>query len=103
MYGVTYGFGQAVLFLGYILTFGFGAYQVMQPSDHIAHSNLKDVFVAFMAVIFGAFGVGQASAFAPNYTKAKLSANRIYALLDREPEIDGYSDDGVKPVSILFT
>ena len=71
----------------------------MQPSDHIAHEDFEDVFVAFMAVIFGAFGVGQASSFAPNYAKAKLSANRIYALVDRKPEIDGYSEDGLKPVS----
>ena len=72
---------------------------MMQPVGSVAHEEFQDVFVAFMAVIFGAFGVGQASSFAPNYAKAKLSANRIYSLLDREPEIDGYSTDGLKPVS----
>ena len=75
---------------------------MMQPPSSIAHENYSDVFVAFMAVIFGAFGIGQASSFAPNYAKAKVSANRIYALLDREPDIDGYSEDGLKPVSITI-
>ena len=41
------------------------------------------------------------SAFAPNYAKAKQSANRIFALLDREPVVDGYSEDGLKPVSTI--
>lgn len=101
VYGATYGFSQGVVFFAFILTFGFGAYQLMQPSDHVAHSNVKNIFIAFMAVIFGAYGIGQASSFAPNYTKAKLSADRIYALLDREPEIDGYSEDGLQLVRYM--
>ena len=48
--------------------------------------------------------VGQASAFAPDYGKGKTAANRIFALFDRVPEIDTFSEDGAKPVSknILF-
>ena len=80
-------------------TFGFGAYQVMQEPGHIAHDDFTDIFVALMAIVFGTFDIGQSTSFAPNYAKAKLSANRIYALLDREPDIDGYSEDGLKPVS----
>ena len=99
MYGATYGFSQSVFFFGYVLTFGFGAYQVTRDTDSIAYANFSDVFVVFSAVIFGALGAGEASSFAPNYTKAKVSANKIFALLDREPAIDGYSEDGAKPVS----
>ena len=46
--------------------------------------------------------MGQAGAFAPNYTKARLSSNRIFQLIDRVPVIDGYSVDGETPVSVLF-
>ena len=28
VFGLAYGFSQGVLFLGYVVTFGFGAYQV---------------------------------------------------------------------------
>ena len=42
--------------------------------------------------------MGQASHFAPDYGKAKTSANRIFFLLDREPEIDAMSEDGHNPV-----
>ena len=55
----------------------------------------------FIAVIFGALAIGQASAFAPDYTKAKLSAKRIFALLDHVPLIDNLSAEGSIPVSQL--
>ena len=47
-----------------------------------------------MAVIFGAFSVGQASSFAPDFAEAKISSARIFKLLDREPVIDNYADEG---------
>ncbi len=85
----------------YAVIFRFGAYQVIQDDDHIAYTEFKDVFVAFTALVFGAIAVGEAGAFAPNYAKARLSASRIFFLLDREPLIDGYSKEGSKPVSAL--
>lgn len=54
----------------------------------------------FSAIIFGAMAVGQASQFAPDYGKAKSSAARIFALLDKKPIIDAYATDGQKPVCI---
>ena len=50
--------------------------------------------MVFFALVFGAAGAGQAGAFAPNYTKAKISASRIFFLLDRVPKIDSYSKEG---------
>ena len=83
----------------YAAIFRFGAYQVTRPNDDIAHESFEDIFRVFTALIFGAIAVGQAGAFAPNYTKARLSSNRIFQLLDRVPLIDGYSVDGETPVS----
>ena len=96
---MTYGFSQGFLFFGYVVAFGFGAWQMTQPPDSVLNEQFRDVFIVFSAVIFGALGVGEAGSFAPNYAKAKLSANRIFFLLDRKPEIDGYSEEGVVPVS----
>ena len=46
---------------------------------------------------------GQAGAFAPNYAKARLSANRIFALLNRLPATSVYfSEEGAKPVCSLI-
>jgi len=54
-----------------------------------------------MAVIFGAFAVGQVSSFAPDYAEAGISAARLFKLLDREPEIDAYNEKGETPVRWL--
>ena len=54
------------------------------------------------AVIFGAMAVGQNSSFAPDYAEAKMSASRMFALFEKVPMIDAYSDEGHKPVSMTL-
>lgn len=46
------------------------------------------------ALILGTMMVGQAVAFAPNYSKGKVAAARIFKLLDRIPAIDSSSTTG---------
>ena len=53
----------------------------------------------FSAIAFGAMAAGQATQFAPDYTKGKLGAARLFQLFDRVPEIDNFSTEGSKPVS----
>ena len=96
--GLAYGFSQSFFYLMYAIIFRFGAFLVIQDPDSILFVPFQDVFRVFIAIIFGALSVGQASAFAPNYAKAKLSANRIFFMLDRQPEVDNYSEDGEKLV-----
>ena len=42
--------------------------------------------------------MGQANSFVPDYAKAKEAAARIFDIIDREPEIDPFSTEGLKPV-----
>lgn len=84
----------------YAVVFRFGAFQIVSDNP-IIHEEFENIFRTFIALVFGAFSIGQASAFAPNYAKAKLSANRIFFLLDREPVIDNYSQEGQKLVSLV--
>eukprot|EP00731_Ephydatia_muelleri_P002337 Em0001g2337a len=92
VYGFTYGFSQGALFIGYIIAFRFGAYLVTHPNNKL---TFDEVFVVLFALVFGAMAAGQAGAFAPNYAKARLSANRIFALLDRVPATSVYcSEEG---------
>ncbi|KAG2465263.1 MDR1 protein, partial [Polypterus senegalus] len=53
-------------------------------------------FGAFSVIIFAAMHVGQSSSSAPDFAKAKVSAQRIFALLDKKPKIDIYSTEGLK-------
>ena len=43
--------------------------------------------------------VGQNSSLAPDFAEAKTSAKRMFALFDKRPEIDAFSDEGLSPVS----
>ena len=51
--------------------------------------------------MFTSLFLGRATSFAPDAQKAKLSASRIFTLVNRCPEIDNYSQDGETLVSIL--
>ena len=53
----------------------------------------------FGVVVFTAFAIGQTSSVAPDVSKAQVSAAKIIALLNRKPQIDASSSDGVKLVS----
>ena len=52
----------------------------------------------FFALLFGILAASQGTILAPNYAKAKLSAKRIFALVDLVPAIDSFSEEGDKPV-----
>lgn len=54
-----------------------------------------------MAIVFGSLAIGENSVLTPDYSDAKLSAQRILALIRRKPKIDPYSEDGLTPVSYL--
>jgi len=47
--------------------------------------------------------LGEASSFAPNASKAEVSAGHMFALFDRIPAIDSESVDGNKPVSFALS
>ena len=101
IYGLAYATSQTTIVLVYPIILRFGAFQVLLDTSNIAYVLFGEVFRVIFAVMFGGVGVGQAGAFAPNYTKARLSANRIFFLLNRKPVIDGYSEEGTKPVSFF--
>ncbi|XP_070567625.1 ATP-dependent translocase ABCB1-like isoform X2 [Ptychodera flava] len=92
IYGLTFGFAQGMVFLVHAVAFRFGAWMI-----ELGEMTFEDVFLVFSCIAFGAMALGQASAFAPDAAKAKIAANNIFELLDREPEIDSSSTDGLQP------
>lgn len=67
-------------------------------TGNICLCPLLVIFRVFGAIVFGAMALGQASAFAPDAGKAKMSAAHIFQLLNSEPKIDVYSEAGQKDV-----
>ncbi|NXQ68859.1 MDR1 protein, partial [Quiscalus mexicanus] len=90
-YGFTYGIAQCSEYFINAAVFRFGAWLIAN-----CLTNFENVFIVFSSVIFAAMNVGQSSSMAPDYGKARMSAQRIFQLLDRKPLIDSYSEQGEK-------
>lgn len=80
--GLVFSCGQTIPYFGYALSLYYGGYLVAREG-----LPYKDVITVSEALIFGSWMLGQALAFAPNFNTAKISAGRIFRLLDRVPEI----------------
>ncbi|NWJ02935.1 MDR1 protein, partial [Crypturellus undulatus] len=90
-YGFTYGIAQCANYFINAAVFRFGAWLIAR-----CMTNFENVFIVFSSIIFAAMNVGQSASLAPDYGKAKISAQRIFHLLDRKPLIDSYSEEGEK-------
>ena len=80
------------------MTFRFGAYQLTLPVDDIAYARFERIYTVFIALIFGSLALGQAGSNESGFAQAKRSARKLFAIIDRRPAIDNYSEDGLKPV-----
>ncbi|XP_065051927.1 ATP-dependent translocase ABCB1-like isoform X2 [Rhopilema esculentum] len=91
-FGVSFGMSYAIWFLVNAAAFRLGGHLVVRNEVDFA-----DMFKVVFALVFAAMFAGQVASFAPNYLKAKVSAARIFKLLDLVPPIDSYSESGEKP------
>ncbi|CAG5040909.1 unnamed protein product [Parnassius apollo] len=80
--GCVFSFGQTAPFAGYALSLWYGGVLVANKEVHY-----KNVIKVSEALIFGAWMMGQALAFAPNFGAAMLAAGRVMTLLARKPRV----------------
>ncbi|XP_026331957.1 multidrug resistance protein homolog 49-like isoform X2 [Hyposmocoma kahamanoa] len=78
--GCVFAFGQTAPVAGYALALWYGGVLVANGELHY-----KNVIKVSEALIFGAWMMGQAMAFAPNFSAAVSAAGRVLALLERKP------------------
>lgn len=88
--GAIFGFASGIPMFAYATTMYYGGWLVANEG-----LDFTDVFKVSESLLFGTQMIGQAVAFAPNYNKAKVAANRIFSLLKRVPKIDASTDDGI--------
>ena len=50
--------------------------------------NGEDIFIAIFAMVFGAYGAGQAQQFGPQIGKGIKAAHRVYMIVDEASELD---------------
>ncbi|XP_075968054.1 bile salt export pump [Anarhichas minor] len=91
IYGLCFGFSQCVIFMAYAASFRYGGHLVMSEG-----LQYMIVFRVITAVVTSGTSLGKASAFTPDYAKAKIAAARLFKLLDRVPKINISHADGEK-------
>jgi len=89
--GMSFGFSQGVIFFAYAACFSYGAYLVSEKG-----LPYEDMFKVIMAIAMAAMSIGRFSSYAPDLGKAKQAAARCFALMDSEPPIDSFSQEGDK-------
>ncbi|XP_020291871.1 multidrug resistance protein homolog 49 isoform X2 [Pseudomyrmex gracilis] len=80
--GLVFACGQTTPFFAYAISLYYGGYLVAREG-----LSYEKVIKVSEALIFGSWMLGLALAFAPNFNTAKISAGRIFRLLDRVPQI----------------
>ncbi|CAL1536088.1 unnamed protein product [Lymnaea stagnalis] len=88
----AFGFSFGIYYITFAVCFYYGS-RLLKDDD----IDYNDIFKVFGCVILGAMQFGRSVAFAPDANAAIKAARRIFALHDRTPPIDAYSDAGVRP------
>ncbi|XP_058534063.1 ATP-binding cassette sub-family B member 5 [Ochotona princeps] len=90
--GSCYAFSHAFVYLAYAAGFRLGAYLIQ-----VGRMTPEGLFIVFTAIAYGAMVIGETLVLAPEYSKAKSGAAHLFALLEKNPAIDSYSQEGKKP------
>ncbi|KAF9544437.1 Multidrug resistance protein 1 [Mortierella hygrophila] len=93
--GLGMGLFMGILFLSYALSFWYGSREVKEK-----RMESGDVLTVLFGVIIGAFSLGSVGPSITNFSKAQAAAYHIFRTIDRVPEIDSSSPDGLKPEKI---
>ena len=102
VYGISYGVFQGLIYFVCGAAFRFWAYLIVSRLPYFSVlSFYRDFLLIFPTFAFGTLAVVAARSSAPDYAKAKLSANRIFKLLDHKPTVDWESNKGNKLVSSI--
>ncbi|XP_041858135.1 bile salt export pump [Melanotaenia boesemani] len=90
--GVFQGYLWCIIFLCYALAFWYGSKLVIDTQE-LSPGSLIQVF---FGVLMAAMNLGQASPCLEAFASGRAAAKTIFETIDREPEIDCFSEDGYK-------
>ncbi|KAK2184057.1 hypothetical protein NP493_285g02001 [Ridgeia piscesae] len=87
--GVAFAVSQAIIYVAFAVSFLYGSHLIRQEE-----TDFNEMFMVVAMLLFGAMGIGETLAFAPDYAKARSAASKLFALFDRVPPIDVASNEG---------
>ncbi|KIY44784.1 multidrug resistance protein 1 [Fistulina hepatica ATCC 64428] len=93
------GGGLAIFFFtiysAYALAFDFGTTLIIH-----GHADAGTVVNVFFAILIGSFSLALLAPEMQAITEARGAAAKLFATIDRVPEIDSYSPEGLKPEAV---
>ncbi|GLE08529.1 hypothetical protein PINS_up019776 [Pythium insidiosum] len=89
--GFAFGVSQGVMFFNSAFLFYVGGKWVED-----GRITFEDMFMVIIVIMLSMFAVGMAAQNMTDQTKAKKAASRVFAIIDRVPEIDSTSTNGEK-------
>ncbi|KAI5635252.1 ABC transporter transmembrane region domain-containing protein [Phthorimaea operculella] len=100
--GMWSGFGSGVMwfiiYATYALAFWYGVSLILQSRrEGNTVYNPASLLIIFFSVLQGAQDVGLTSPHMEAIANARASAASVFEVLDRKPEIDSLSEEGLKP------
>lgn len=87
--GVVYGYSKFIENSAIAIILYFGTLIMLNDDD----LDGEKVFIAIFAMIFGAFGAGNASAYGPDAEKGKKAAMKVFMITDTPSTINAYATD----------
>uniref|UniRef100_A0A3B3Y653 ATP-binding cassette, sub-family B (MDR/TAP), member 11a n=1 Tax=Poecilia mexicana TaxID=48701 RepID=A0A3B3Y653_9TELE len=90
--GVFQGYLWCIIFLCYALAFWYGSKLVIDTKELTPGSLIQ----VFFGVLMAAMNLGQASPCLEAFASGRAAAKNIFETIDREPEINCFSDGGHK-------
>ncbi|XP_005186344.2 multidrug resistance protein homolog 65 [Musca domestica] len=94
--GVINSLGMSIMFLGYAITLTYGGY--MCADGRIKFENIMKIS---NSMLYGLFILAQSLAFTPMFNAALVSADRIFSIIDRDPEIKSPEVSSAKNYSLI--
>ncbi|KAJ8291016.1 hypothetical protein GJAV_G00020440 [Gymnothorax javanicus] len=89
---IAMGFTFLIIYLSYALAFWYGSTLILA-----GEYSIGSVLAVFFAIIIGAFALGQTTPNIQSFANARGAAHKVYAIIDNQPKICSFSDDGYKP------
>jgi len=93
--GIAFGFSEFCMFAIWAASFSYGA-KLIEDGD----CDFLGVMKAISALLFSAMSLGQISALMPNVSEARVSAAKVFNIVDRKSEIDAFDTSGDKLESV---
>ncbi|XP_061572811.1 ATP-binding cassette, sub-family B (MDR/TAP), member 4 [Cololabis saira] len=89
---IAMGFTFMMIYMSYALAFWYGSTLILK-----GEYSIGSLLTVFFVVLIGVFSMGQTSPNITTFASARGAAHKVYSIIEHEPSIDSYSNDGFKP------